>query len=230
MFVLGLVGTPAAGKSTVAEYLAGLGAEWINADLIARECLELPEVTAPLVERWGRAILTAEGRIDRRAVADRVFGEDATRRDNRQFLESLVHPLTREQIMRRVAQAARRDRTVALLDIPLLFESGWDRGCDAVWCVDASRSVRLARAQARGWDQRELDRRESNQLAIETKSRLSHVVMRNETTLEALHEKLRCHWDRLARIMGGSSDGTTHSTTRHCISDREPGRRQGRRA
>lgn len=221
MIVLGIVGTPAGGKSTVAEMLAEWGADWINADLIARDCLQLPEVIERLVSRFGSAILGDDGFIDRASVADVVFGNDSVRRENLQFLESVVHPRTRLEIKRRIVDAASRDQVAVLLDVPLMFESGWDRGCDAIWCVDASRPIRLARIRDRGWDAEELDRRESNQLPIETKCRLSNVVMRNDSTLDALRKNLRCRWDDLVRIgaMPGPLRGTI--TAGHCLSDRK---------
>ena len=220
MIVLGLVGSPAGGKSTAAGYLASLGAEWINADLIARECLNDPDVIAALAARFGDDILDADRRIVRGKLAPLVFGTDPQRRENLRFLESQVHPKTRAEIIRRIrAAAAVAGNAVVLLDVPLLFESGWDLGCDAVWCIDATRANRLRRSADRGWDADELDRREANQLAIETKCRLSQVVVRNDATLEALHQNLRCHWDQLVR-MGQKAGGPTRFRDRHCLSDR----------
>ncbi|MCA9137988.1 MAG: dephospho-CoA kinase [Planctomycetales bacterium] len=222
MIILGMVGTPAGGKSTAAEFLAGLGAEWINADLIARSCLNLPEVIDILAGRFGSAILGNDGSVDRKTVADLVFGDDSVSRGNLQFLESQVLPRTRTEMHRRIVEAAHQDRVVALLDAPLLFESGWDRGCDAIWCVDASRENRLARCKKRGWDAGELDRREAKQIAIETKSRLSNVVMRNDSTLDALHENLRRSWDDLVRINDVGAVRSEFAGPPHCSSDRVP--------
>lgn len=220
MIILGLVGTPASGKSSVAEFLSGLGADWINADLIARECLGRPDVIAALRTQFGDSIVDDEGSIDRKRVADLVFGNDPVKRGNLRALESVVLPPTRKEILGRIADAARRDCSVALLDAPLLFESGWDRGCDQIWCVDATRENRLARCQKRGWDAAELDRRESNQVPIETKCRLSNLVMRNDATLEALHQNLRQRWDQLVRMWGNDRRKGDSATPRHCISDR----------
>ena len=220
MIILGMVGTPAAGKSTVAAFLRELGADWINADLIARDCLQDPEVRDALVARFGPSVVGGDDVIDRAKVADLVFGSDATKWANLQFLESLVHPRTRVEIRRRIVEAAKRDTCVALLDVPRLFESGWDRSCDAIWCIDASRENRFARSRIRGWDDSELDRREASQLAIETKCRLSNLVMRNDSTLEALHEKLRCHWNNLVRMESSRLERPSPESSRHCISDR----------
>jgi dephospho-CoA kinase len=76
MIVLGIVGSPAGGKSTVAAYLQELGATWINADQIARGVLEEDEVQQQLIDHFGSDIAASDGRIDRSKLASRVFGDD----------------------------------------------------------------------------------------------------------------------------------------------------------
>ncbi|WP_197455005.1 dephospho-CoA kinase [Stieleria varia] len=205
MILLGIVGTPAAGKSTVAEYLAWQGAHWINADLIARDCLGLPDVRDGLVQRFGQSIVDADGAVIRSVVASKVFGDAPEQRQALKYLESLVHPIVRRKITESLIWAAENRFPVSLLDVPLMFESGWDRCCDAIWCIDADRDVRLQRAARRGWDALELDRREASQVSIATKKRLSNRIMSNDATLEALHEKLRAAWELLATIQGSST-------------------------
>ena len=220
MIVLGIVGSPAAGKSTVAEFLAELGADWINADLIARSCLEEPDIVAKLTSRFGDQIIGPHGAIDRGKVADFVFRDDSAGRENLEFLESLIHPRTRAKITERISGAAKRGLIVALLDVPLLFESGWDRSCDAIWCIDASRETRLSRSKIRGWDANELDRRSRNQIPMEAKRRLSNLVMRNDSTLDSLRENLRCQWSQLVRMKSDSPGNASSFAKRHCLSDR----------
>ena len=200
MFLLGIVGSPGAGKSSVSEYLASLGAEWINADLIARDCLGIEEVRRKLGEKFGASIFFADGTINRSAIAERVFGQTPEKVAGLEFLESVVHPMVRRQITERLISAAQMRTPAALLDVPLLFESGWDRSCDAIWCVDAEREIRVRRTVVRGWDSEQLARRESNQMPIETKKRLSNRIMRNDSTLESLHEKLRAAWRQLGTM------------------------------
>jgi dephospho-CoA kinase len=223
MIILGLVGDPAGGKSTAAEFLAGFGAEWINADSIARKCLFHRDVIDALTSRFGRSVLNQAGEIDRARVADLVFGTGPEKQDNLQFLESLVHPRTRLEIHQRIVDAANLGKRVALLDVPLLFESRWDRSCDSIFCITASRENRLSRCEKRDWDAAELDRRESNQMPIETKCRLSNLVMRNDATLESLQQNLRRGWDQLVRIqnqMEAKSGNKNQPQSPHCVSER----------
>jgi dephospho-CoA kinase len=197
MFVLGLVGSPAGGKSTVAAYLQGLGATWINADLIAREVLEEDEVQEQVISHFGSEIANSGGRIDRTKLACRVFGDDDGSRAALIYLEGLIHPRTRLIVSARLRALAQQQAVAAILDVPLLFESKWDRFCDEVWCVDSERSLRLARASKRGWDDDQLRRREANQIDIEEKKRLSNIVIDNNGTLAELHQKIDRLWNSL---------------------------------
>ncbi len=216
MFLLGIVGTPASGKSTVSQWLSEWGAEWINADLVARECLNTPDVIDQLVDRFGENLVNDDGTVNRVRLADWVFGSNPEQVANLRYLESLVHPKTRTAITQRIREAAKKQKQVALLDVQLLFESSWDLCCDSIWCIDAARKNRLRWCEKRGWDPAELDRREAHQLPIESKYRLSQFVMRNDSTLDGLLQIVRRHWDQLVRIeLVDESD----STRGHCHSD-----------
>ena len=197
MFVIGLVGSPAGGKSTVAGYLQGLGATWINADLIAREVLDEEEVQQQVIGHFGSEITDNEGRVDRTKLASQVFGDDDRKRAALTYLEGLIHPRTRLIVSARLRALAQQEAVAAILDVPLLFESQWDRFCDEVWCVDSQRSLRLARASERGWDDDQMSRREANQIDIKEKRRLSNVVIDNNGTLAELHQEIERHWNSL---------------------------------
>lgn len=214
-FLLGIVGTPAGGKSTVAKTLSDWGATWIDADAIARECLTLPDVIPDLVDQFGESILDASGSVQRSELAKQVFGSDAESRAALAALESIVHPRVRAIIRDQIESSAQARSAVTLLDVPLLFESGWDQSCDSIWCIDALFENRVRRAESRGWDASELRRREANQLSIARKSRLSNLVMRNDSTLDRLRENLRQHWDLLVKIEPWHDD----ARIRHCLSD-----------
>ncbi|OYP31153.1 dephospho-CoA kinase [Rhodopirellula sp. MGV] len=235
MIILGIVGSPAGGKSTAAEYLAGLGADWINADLIARDCLSDPQVIDALVSRFGNEIISqpenanvqsefdAKTQLDRSKIANLVFGDSSDKRDNLRYLESIVHPPTRQRILGRIENAAEQGALVALLDVPLLFESQWDFACDEIWCVHTSTEIRLQRIRIRGWDRQELERRERCQMAIETKCRLSNHVMWNDSTLDALHENLHRQWLKLAKmnlsLEKRRPEELFSGLNKHCLSD-----------
>lgn len=177
--IIGLAGGVGSGKSYIASLLEDLGCMVIDADASARAALKRNDVKRTLIEWWGEGILDEHGHVDRRQLADRVF--DAP--DQRKRLEVLIHPLVAadrdEQI--RLANADPDVRAV-VLDVPLLFEVGLDEKCDRVIFVDAPRATRLKRvSEQRGWTEKELDRREKNQLPLDTKRAKAHNVISNDS-------------------------------------------------
>lgn len=157
MIVIGLIGRIGAGKSTVAARFAAHGARVIDADRIAHEVLEEADVRRRVVERFGPEVLDADGRIRRRAIAERVFGPTPEHAEALESLEAIVHPRVRSRIAAELAtaraQAAahpRRDDAV-VLDVPLLVQAGWADACDRLVVVECDEAIRRARLAARCW-------------------------------------------------------------------------------
>lgn len=183
--VIGLAGAIGAGKSTVAGMLGEAGCLVSDADRLAREALEDPEVLAQLVGWWGAGVVDGTGTADRRAIAGIVF-EDAEARSR---LEGLIHP--RVHAARSAAFEAAPAGTPALvIDAPLLFEAGLDDQCDSVIFVDAARQTRLERVAERGWDAAELDRREAAQWPLDRKRRASDHVLINDADPASLRTQV----------------------------------------
>ena len=139
---IGLTGNIASGKSTVARLLAALGADIIDADVLARE------VVAPgtsgfdaVVDYFGPTVVAADGSIDRAALRAQVF-HDATARS---ALNAIVHPAVARLRDQRFAEAVARGATVVISDIPLLFEVGLEHAFDGIILVDAAESIRRTR-------------------------------------------------------------------------------------
>ena len=156
MIVVGLVGRMASGKSTVAGMFAALGAHVIDADAIAHEVLDAPEVRRAVAARFGPGVLATDGRIDRPALARAVFGDGVEPRTLAD-LEALVHPGVRARMeaaldAHRRAEAAAGVRRVIVLDVPLLVQAGWADACDRIVVVDCDEAVRRTRLEARGLD------------------------------------------------------------------------------
>lgn len=165
MIVIGLVGRSGAGKSTVARMFAALGAEVIDADAFAHEVLDEPEVRAAVVARFGAEVVDPAGRVSRAALAARVFGPTHDHATALADLEAIVHPPVRTRIAARlaalrVAEDADGQRRVAVLDVPLLVQSGWDTACDRLVVVECAEQVRQARLAARGWSPEQIASRD----------------------------------------------------------------------
>src|SRR6185503_2708362 len=183
--VVGLLGGIGSGKSTVASLLAESGAEVVDADRLAHQVLRMPSARSRVVSRFGSGVLGPDGEVDRKRLAEVVFSDRRSLED----LNGIIHPAVIDEILARVRShrtAERGPGTAGLLvlDVPLLSESPLGNECDALVFVDADREVRRERLRARGWDDREMERRESFQASLEDKSRMARFHIDNSGPLE----------------------------------------------
>ncbi|MGN6627992.1 MAG: dephospho-CoA kinase [Tepidisphaeraceae bacterium] len=174
--IIGVVGGIGSGKSFIARCFGELGACVIDSDALVHQVYTQPEVRQILKDWWGDAVFNADGSVNRRAIAARVFTDASALRR----LEELVHPLV-NQARDRLMRAAASDPAVTAFvwDTPLLLETGAQDRCDAVVFVDVPEEIRLQRVAARGWDADELRRREKLQMALDKKRLLSQYVVSN---------------------------------------------------
>lgn len=202
--VLGLAGGIGAGKSEVARLLGEMGCLVVDSDVEARASMESPEVRRTLIGWWGEGVIGADGRIDRKRIAEIVFKDEA----ERARLEGLVHPLVRSRRGEVIGRARVAGRRAVVLDAPLLFEAGVDSECDAVIWVEASRATRLARvAKNRGWSAHELERREKAQWPIERKRAKCRYEILNDSDGD-LRSAVESVLSRALSEFGGASEGS----------------------
>lgn len=205
MFVLGLVGGVASGKSVVAEQLQQLGAGVLDADRAGHEVLEQPDVRQALATRWGEGVFHAEGHVDRRALAKIVFAPTAEASQELAALEKITHPRIKTLLQARMQQLAAEGVAVVVLDAPVLFKAGWDALCDLIVFVDAPDEIRRQRAIARGWSGDEFARRESAQELLSWKRSQAHVVIDNAGTLAMTRQQVIQLWNQIRQTQGGGS-------------------------
>lgn len=144
MIVLGLTGSIGMGKSTAANMLLRLGVPVSDADAIVHELIG-PDGGAVMAVEAAFPGSVENGAVDRAALGARVFGDAAALKR----LEAILHPLVGRARDRFLKQAARAGKSVVALDIPLLFETGGDRLCDATIVVVAPHLVQASRVLAR---------------------------------------------------------------------------------
>ncbi|HIE53335.1 MAG TPA: dephospho-CoA kinase [Armatimonadetes bacterium] len=192
MYLIGLTGNIATGKSTVAKILAELGAEVIDSDALTRE-LYRPgtEVYGQIVAEFGEEILHPDGTIDRERLGDLVFADPQRLRR----LEAIVHPAVEavwaERLQRTSAQ-------VVVVEAIKLIEVGYHRRCDALWVVTAPREAQIERLmKQRGWTREETERRIDAQSPPEEKLQLADVIIENAGTLEDLRRRVEAEWGKL---------------------------------
>jgi dephospho-CoA kinase len=142
MIVLGLTGSIGMGKSTAAGFFAESGVPVHNADAVVHRLYAGEAVPAVEAAFPGT---TRDGAVDRARLAERVLGDPLALKR----LEAIVHPLVRRDEERFLAAAEAAGTEVAVLDIPLLFESGGDRRCDAIVVVSAPADIQHERVMAR---------------------------------------------------------------------------------
>ena len=192
--VLGLLGTPGSGKSTVARLLAQRDGGIIDADALAKAALDQPDVHTELRQWWGDDIINDAGRADRARIAQIVFADD----EQRARLEALIHPRVHEARNQERARFNADPNTRFIVeDCPLLLETGLQAECDALVLVDAPLDARLARVTSRGWDAQELHRRESRQFPLDQKRAAADHVLDNAGDLAHLTGQL----DRLLEAL-----------------------------
>ncbi len=190
--VIGLLGGVAAGKSAVAAAFADRGLRHIDADAIARTVTADAGVAREVAAALGPTAVDAAGRLDRAAVAARVFADPAARRQ----LEAITHPRIRREILAAVAAARAAGQSV-LLDVPLLLEGGLIAECDHAVFVAASDATRAARAASRGWAPDERSRREAAQATLADKRARADFVIDNDGPLDATRRQVDDLLDRL---------------------------------
>jgi len=195
VLTVGLTGGIGSGKSTVAARLAARGAVVVDADAVSRSVVEPggPAYDA-VVERFGRSILLADGRLDRPALAAVVFSDETARTD----LNLIMWPVIGAEVLRRVA-AAPADGIV-IMDVPLIAEGqklGTGRTYDTVVVVEAPREVRLARLEARGVERADAEARMAVQATDEERRALADFVIDNGGDLDALEAQLDRVWPEL---------------------------------
>jgi dephospho-CoA kinase len=182
---VGLTGGIAAGKSEALEAFERLGAATLSTDAVVHELLTGGEVRDLLVERFGDEVAPG-GEVDRGRVAEVVFGDD----EQREWLESVLWPRVGQRMMEWRAEQGRRDPPpkAAVVEVPLLFESGMQDVFDSTIAVVADESVREERAGGRG--HLAVESRTSRQLTQEEKAARADVVVRNDGTVEDLEREL----------------------------------------
>ena len=142
-WVLGLTGGIGSGKSAVSAMFEELGIEVVDADIVAREVVEPGSIgLKKITEHFGNEILTSEGTLDRAKLRRIIFANES----EKQWLNSLLHPLIRESMITQLKQATSQ---YVILVAPLLFENGLEKYCDHTLLIDVPVEVQITRTTAR---------------------------------------------------------------------------------
>lgn len=208
LYMIGLTGGIACGKSTVLAMLSHLGAHTIDADRVTHQ-VQQPgtAVYRQIVAAFGTNILTQpDGPIDRRKLGSLVFSDP----DALQRLENIVHPAVRAEIKSWIASIVQEREhgtqeqpfhcPIAVIDAIKLLESGWQTCCDAIWVVTCTTDQQIERLiQSRGMSVEEAQQRIAAQPPQAERIAHANVVIDNSGTPEATRAQIKTAWQQVLR-------------------------------
>jgi dephospho-CoA kinase len=194
MFILGLTGSLGMGKSVTARFFAEQGVPVHDADAVVHRLYQ-GEAAAAIEAAFPGT--TAAGKVDRDKLAERVLGDSAALKR----LEAIVHPLVQEAERRLLAEAEARGDKVAVLDIPLLFETGGEKRVDAVVVVSAPPEVQRSRVLERpGMTVEKLEAILAKQMPDDEKRRRADFIVDTSRGFEAARAEVRAILDAVATM------------------------------
>jgi dephospho-CoA kinase len=180
MKIFGLTGGVGMGKSTAAGFFSSHGVRVVDTDDIARQLVGPGQpALAEIQNTFGKTLLASDGTLKRDELARIIF----TRETDRKKLEAILHPRIRERWLAQLETWRREGCALALVVIPLLFETGAEAHSDKIICAACSPAAQHERLAARGWNAEQIRQRIAAQLPVEQKIARSHYVLWTEGAL-----------------------------------------------
>ena len=192
MFVIGLTGGIGTGKTEVTHVLRELGAVVIESDKVAHLSYR-PGTDAyeDIIDQFGREILDESGVIDRAKLGGLVFADP----DLRIHLEVIVWPAARSWIEERLAQEKERGTKIIVIEVPKLFEAGWEDLADAVWTIEAPSDLIALRVNIRSnLGEAEKNARVKAQITSVERAERADLLIENTAKLADLREQITNLW------------------------------------
>jgi len=195
MLLLGVTGGVGMGKSACAQLLAQRGIPIIDTDELAHRLVQPGQpALAEIRQLFGSTVFTSDGSLNRKELAKLVFTDPSARKQ----LEALLHPRIRELWQSQAAAWRAEARPLAVVVIPLLFETHAERELDATICVACSAATQRQRLLARGWSLTQIDQRTAAQWPTEKKIAAANYVIWSEGDISLHAEQL----DRILALLG----------------------------
>jgi len=182
------------GKSTTARFLQEAGARIVDTDDLARELVQPGRPALAAIQKlFGQGILSADGHLRRDELARIVFADPSARKQ----LEAVLHPPIRSRWQAQVAEWRQGNVPLAVVVIPLLFETGAESHFDRIICTACSPATQHERLAARGWTGEQARQRIHAQMPADEKVARSHFVVWTDGTLEVHRRQLQAILERL---------------------------------
>lgn len=195
MKLCGLTGGVGMGKSTTAKFLQARGAKIVDTDQLARELVEPGQpALAELRVFFGAKIFAGDGSLRRDELANIVFNDAGARKR----LEAILHPRIRERWLAQIESWRNENCPLAVVVIPLLYETQAESHFDKIICVASSEQSRYERLQKRGWTAEQIERRIAAQMPASEKIARANFVIWSEGDLENHARQVDCILESLA--------------------------------
>lgn len=186
--IIGLTGSIASGKSTVAAMLASYGLPIVDADLVARQVVEPgSETLEQIAQAFGADVIAADGTMDRAKVGTIIFHDET----QRHVLNAIIHPAIRAEMLRQRDEYVTNGAAHVIMDIPLLFESKLQHFVEKILVVSVREDVQLRRLMARNQlTEDEARARIATQIPVGEKEAGAHAVIHNNGTVDETKQQL----------------------------------------
>jgi dephospho-CoA kinase len=204
VFVVALTGNYGMGKSSVLSLFEKLGAVVLDSDRMIQVLLNDPKVIHTIKALFGKTVFTENGSLSRERLAEIIFRDDALRRS----LEDILHPLLFDRIDTLLA-ADKRKGMIAVVEVPLLFERGYENRFHRTITVFTDEETALKRLEVKGVDRGKATLRLNTQLPIDEKKRRSDYMIDNRGTPEETGVQVEMLYKKL---VGEANDGNNKGT------------------
>ena len=201
MLIIGLTGGIACGKSAVSFTLRKLGAQILDIDTVTHELLEPSgALFETYVQHFGKYIIDSEGFLNRKIIGEIIFNHP----DERQWINSVSHPILLNAARDFLEECAEYSVEIAVVEVPLLFEAGWEHLFDEIWAVYVGRAKQIWRLiQRDNLTQQQAIARVNSQMSQEEMCSRADVVINNKKTIG--HTKKQIYKALKGRLIRGRS-------------------------
>jgi dephospho-CoA kinase len=197
--IVGLTGGFGVGKSSVAQRFKNFGAEVIDADQIAHDAMKKGSpIFDPIVELFEEALHPGGKKMDREKIAEIVFNDPKKRKE----LEAIIHPYVYKKIKERIEAS---ERPVILVEVPLLFEAGFETLCDKVVVVTCNSTVKMKRLKNKKFTEQEVRARERAQMAENLKAQKGHFIIDNSKSIYQTQREIERLWYKFISLSKGAN-------------------------
>ncbi|MFH1800644.1 MAG: dephospho-CoA kinase [Candidatus Omnitrophota bacterium] len=197
--IVGLTGGFGVGKSSVAQRFKNLGAEVIDADEIAHGAMKKGSpIFDPIIELFEEALHPKGKKMDRERIAEIVFSDSKKRKE----LEAIVHPYVYKKIKERIEAS---ERQVILVEVPLLFEAGFETLCNKVVVVTCNPTVKMKRLKNKKFTEQEVRARERAQMAETLKAQKGNFIIDNSKSIYQTQREIERLWYKFVSLPKGAN-------------------------